>query len=225
MENTGDFAKKYCTVLFVCMFTLLILAFQTNPQLFNNSFKSQKTSVNARCANKKKATKKKLCVDGQQYDTIKASIYQGSIYGDDKKNAKELRKYLRPYLKRKGYEQYTDIIIAICAQESRFGLLAYSNWMQVKGYTGPAGIVSTKAGTDHFIKVIEHAKKLECEDMTAIIQAYNFGNYYLDYCMDHGGKDTSSIRTSFQAYQKKKTGSSSYGDIGYAEKILNRVKK
>lgn len=224
MEKTGEFKKMYCTVLFLCILTLVVLAIRTNSITFNDFFTQKESATSVEQENKKKKSSKKLCVDGQRYDSLNAPIYKGDAYGDDKDGARDLRKYLKPYLKKKGYEQYTDILVAICAQESRFGLLSYSNWMQVKGYTGPDGIASSKAGTDHFIKVLKHAKEVKCTDLTAIIQAYNFGNYYLDYCMKHGGKDTSSIRADFQALQRKKTGRTSYGDLGYAEKILLRIK-
>lgn len=220
MEQTDTFDyKSYMTVLCLCVITLIILAFRIESKNINNECLNYKGATSG---TKNSKTVKK-CLDGKNYDSKKAPIYHGDIFGDDKKQAKKLRKYIKPYLKKKGYEQYTDILVGICAQESRFGILSNKNWMQVNGYSGQDGIASTKAGIDHFIQLIQHAKKLKCKDITTIIQAYNFGNYYIDYCMERGGKDTPSIRSDFQEYQKKKIKRDVYGDIEYAEKILQRI--
>lgn len=225
MERTSEFKyKTYLTVLLLCMITLVVLAFKAQSQNISEYFnyKGAEASPEKKTRKSKCAVMEK-CLDGEIYNDKKAPIYRGDIYGDSKKQAKEVRKYMQPYLKKKGFDQYTDILVAICAQESRFGTLDYRNWMQVKGYSGKDGISSTKAGMDHFIQLVKHAEKLKCKDMVAIIQAYNFGNYYLDYCMDHGGKDTPELRTSFQAHQKKRTKKATYGDINYAEKITQRI--
>lgn len=226
MEKTtspnGWTIYKYILCLSVLM--LVIMAFRVNSKEMDKIFfwKSSTTTVEENVA---QVTKKDRCIDGEWYDSKKANIYQGDTFGDSKSQAKKVRKYIRPYLKKKGYEQYTDIVVAICAQESRFGLLADSNWMQVKGYRGKAGMASVKAGADHFIQVVKHAKKRKCKDIKVVIQAYNFGVYYVDYCMERGGKDTPKIRAAFQAYEKKITGRKSYGDLTYVEKIEERIKK
>lgn len=214
----------YKYVLFLSVFTLVIMAFRLNSHELQKIF-SWKCSTTTVEENVAQVRKKACCVDGRRYDNKKAVIYQGDAFGDSKHQAKRVRKYIRPYLKRKGYVQYTDIVVAMCAQESRFGLLADSNWMQVKGYNGEAGIASVKAGADHFIKVVQHAKKKKCKDITVIIQAYNFGTYYVDYCMERGGKDTQEIRSAFQAYEKQITGRKQYGDLAYAEKIQQRIEQ
>ena len=214
----------YKYILCLSVFMLIIMAFRVNSEELEKIFfwKSTTTTVEENVA---KTTKRERCMDGELYDSKKANIYQGDVYGDSKSQAKKVRKYIRPYLKKKGYEQYTDIVVAICAQESRFGMLADSNWKQVKGYRGEAGMASVKAGADHFICVVKHAKKRKCKDITVAIQAYNFGVYYVDYCMERGGKDTPEVRAAFQAYEKQITGRKSYGDLAYAEKIEGRIKK
>lgn len=216
--------KIYKYILFLSVFTLGIMACRVNSHQLENIFfwKSSTTTVEENVA---QARKNECCIDGEQYDSKTACIYQGDTFGDSRKQAKKVRKYIRPYLKKKGYGQYTDIVVAMCAQESRFGLLDDSNWMQVKGYCGESGMASVKAGADHLIKVVQHAKKKNCKDITVVIQAYNFGTYYVDYCMERGGKDTLEIRAGFQAYEKRITGRKIYGDLAYAEKIEQRIKK
>lgn len=225
MEKTvGSLGGTYRAVLLLSVIALVIMALKVNADTIDGFFaKKEYATTEAEAGVARRSRKGKTCVDGNRYDSIKAPIYQGDAYGDSTKQAKNLRKYLRPYLKKKGFEQYTDILVAICAQESRFGTMDHRNWMQVKTYRGPEGIESSKAGADHFMKVVKHARKVGCKDMVAIIQAYNFGSFYLDYCMQHGGKDTSSVRSGFQAYEKRVTKSRSYGDIAYAEKILQRI--
>lgn len=224
MEETSEFKyRAYLTILLISVATLALLALKTQSENISECLRYSGSTTSAEKNHKKGKFKK--CLDGKIYDDKKAPIYKGDAYGDSVKQAKEVRKYIRPYLKKKGYEQYMDIVVAICAQESRFGSLDYSNWMQVKGYTGPDGIASTRTGIDHFIQLIQHAKDVKCTDIVTIIQAYNFGNSYLDYCMKRGGKDTDALRSSFQAYQKQKLKTSIYGDINYAEKILGRIKR
>lgn len=224
MEKTvGSLGGTYRAVLVLSLLALGIMALKVNADTIDGFFAKKQYATTVKSDIARKSRKGELCIDGERYDSIKAPIYQGDAYGDSIAQAKSLRKYLRPYLKQKDFEQYTDILVAICAQESRFGTLDDRNWMQVKTYQGPEGIVSTKAGADHFIQVVKHAKKVKCKDMVAIIQAYNFGSFYLDYCMQHGGKDTPAVRSAFQAYEKGITGRRSYGDINYAEKILQRI--
>lgn len=213
----------YKYILALSVLTLGIMACRVNSHELEKLFfwKSSTTTVKEDVA---KVTKE-CCIDGERYDSKAAVIYQGDVFGDSASQAKSVRKYIRPYLKEKGYEQYTDIVVAICAQESRFGLLADSNWMQVKGYCGDSGMVSVKAGADHFMKVVQHASKKKCKDITVVIQAYNFGTYYIDYCMERGGRDTKEIRTAFWEYEKQLTGRKTYGDPAYAEKVEERIKK
>lgn len=221
-QQNGWTLYKY--ILILSVFTLVIMAFRLHCHELQNLFSWKNTTTTVE-ENVAQVRKRANCLDGKRYDSKEAVIYQGDAFGDSKSQAKTVRKYIRPYLKKKGYEQYTDIIVAMCAQESRFGLLADSNWMQVKGYNGETGIASVKAGADHFIKVVQYAKKKKCKDMTVIIQAYNFGSYYVDYCMERGGKDTLEIRAAFQAYEKRITGRKQYGDFAYADKIEQRIEK
>lgn len=213
----------YKYILFCSVLMLGIMAFRVNAHELEKFFfwKSSTTTVEENVAQ----VTKECCIDGERYDSKAATIYQGDAFGDSESQAKRVRKYIRPYLKEKGYEQYTDIVVAICAQESRFGLLADSNWMQVKGYCGESGMVSVKAGADHFIEVLQHAGRKKCKDITVVIQAYNFGTYYVDYCMERGGEDTPEIRAAFWAYEKQITGRKTYGDPAYAEKIEQRIQK
>ena len=167
------------------------------------------------------------CIDGLVYDNPAAPIYKSYPLKED---AKKLSDYIRPYLKEKGYEAYIDIIVSMCYQESSYGTYVgvrngipyYSNanWMQVNGYNGESGIVSVKAGVDHFIGVIEECINKGCTDIYTLVQAYNYGNSYIGYVMEHGGKDTAQLRVDFQAAHNKGSG---YGDASYCVDVMSRV--
>ncbi|MBQ1687735.1 MAG: lysozyme family protein [Lachnospiraceae bacterium] len=156
------------------------------------------------------------CIDGNIYDNPKAPIYHGAY----KKEAKALRDYIRPILHEKGYESYIDLLVSICYVESRFGAGDANNWMQVRGYQGKSGKASVKAGINHFIAIIEHdALPADCDDISILIQSYNYGSGYLTYAMKHGGKDSRALRLRFQALQ-----GGHYGYNQYAPKVLSYVK-
>lgn len=157
------------------------------------------------------------CIDGFVYDNENAPIYQGSA----KKDAKKVRNYVRPILEKKGYEQYTDILVAICYVESTFGKGDNANWMQVKNYSGDSGITSVKAGVNHFINLIEdYAIPENCTDINVLIQSYNYGHGYLTYCLENGGKDTETLRKQFQEKQ-----GGNYGNSQYVTLVQAQIKK
>lgn len=224
MEKTNQMngASLYRSIFLVSLIALLLMAIKVNLHGFT-IFDVDGTATMASGANLKN-NHVGVAINGKCYDNEEAVIYKGDSYKDSTKMAKKVRKYIRPYMKKSGYAQYTDVIVAMCAQESRFGSGDRRNWMQVKGYRGAAGMESVKAGADHFIKLVKKAEKLHCTDMTVIIQAYNFGTGYIDYCMEQGGKDTLAIRTKFQVKQRSKLGVRTYGDFSYAERIERRIK-
>lgn len=156
-----------------------------------------------------------VCLDGLVYNNPDAPIYKG-IHAKD---AKKFRNYYYPYLKKKGYEQYTDILVSMCLQESTFGKGDNSNWMQVLGYRGKGGIESARAGIHHFIRMIEeYCQEEDCTDVAILVQCYNFGPAYVDYCMDRGGKETKELRRSFQATHNGD------GTFDYVDDVMSRVK-
>jgi len=115
-SQNGWTIYKYILVLSVL--TLGIMACRVNSKELEKLFfwKSSTTTVEENVA---KVTKE-CCIDGERYDSKAVAIYQGDAFGDSESQAKRVRKYIRPYLKEKGYEQYTDIVVAICAQEKPF---------------------------------------------------------------------------------------------------------
>ena len=159
------------------------------------------------------------CIDGMVYDNPNAPIYKSSS-GD---RAKKVRDYIRPLLKEKDCEQYIDILVSMCQQESSFGAGDNKNWLQVTGYSGPGGIESVKAGVNFFVNMIDLVKSKDCKDINVLVQCYNYGQGYLTFVMERGGKDTAELRKTFQSIQKKKYHSSIYGNSRYCEMVMSRV--
>lgn len=166
------------------------------------------------------------CIDGMVYDNGVSPLYTKLPLKED---AIALNNYIRPYLSEKGYEAYIDIIVSMCYQESSYGTYvgvrngipydSNANWMQVTGYTGPGGIESVKAGVDHFIGVIKECINKGCTDIYTLVQAYNYGNSYIGYVMEHGGADTAQLRVDFQTAHNKGSG---YGDASYCVDVMKR---
>lgn len=216
--------STYGYILIMSMLALFLMAIKVNLIDLNFVGMQRNATMASGVTNSEGDATLKNAIDGRVYDNIHAPIYTGDAYKDNKKQAMKVRKYIRPYLKKKGYAQYTDVIVAMCAQESRFGSGDSGNWMQVKGYCGKSGIESVKSGADHFIALAKKAKKMKCKDLSVLIQSYNFGTAYIDYCMKHGGKDTLALRSQFQNAQRSKLRTKIYGDFSYAEKIEKRIK-
>lgn len=156
-----------------------------------------------------------VCIDGLVYDNPDAPVY--TEFGD---RAKNIRDVVRPYLQEVGLEQYIDIIVAICAQESGCGSSG-NDWMQC-GHTGESGLPALKAGVDHFKTLLDvYVIPQNCTDIKVLIQSYNMGCTYVKRCMNAGGKDTKQLRIAQR--NEYGGGSSGWGDIDYADKAMKRV--
>lgn len=207
---------KWMFLIGMPFLVLFITEYQAGVIQFGMPFSATQVETTKASHPKTKYTKKNACIDGYVYDNKNAPIYKGS-HG---KQARKLRKYMRPILKKKDYEAYIDILVAICYVESTFGAGDNSNWMQVRSYHGESGIRSVDAGISHFIQLLEqNAKPQNCKDISIVIQSYNYGHGYLKYCMQHGGVDTATLRSSFQSIQ-----GGHYGNRYYSPKVLSLVK-
>lgn len=157
------------------------------------------------------------CIDGKVYDNSNAPIYNGICAAD----AKKTKKYARPILKKKGMEPYIDIVVSMVQQESTFGNTDNANWLQVNGYSGKAGIASVKAGIDHLEGLIKKCKAKKITDIKTLVQSYNFGEAYIGFVKENGGKDKAILQKKFQ-YKQRKSGR--YGTAGYSDSVMSRVK-
>lgn len=157
------------------------------------------------------------CIDGKVYDNPNSPVYQGSCA----KLAKKTKNYIRPILKKKGMEPYIDIIVSMVQQESTFGIGDNANWMQVSGYSGASGMASVKAGIDHFEGLLKLCQSKKISDIKILIQSYNFGQGYITYAKNNGGKDTVALQKKFQ---KKQDINGNYGTAGYSRSVMSRVK-
>lgn len=157
------------------------------------------------------------CIDGKVYDNSNAPVYKGSCA----KDARKTKKYIRPILKKKGMEPYIDIIVSMVQQESTFGKGDNANWLQVNGYSGKAGIASVKAGIDHLEGLIKKCKAKKITDIKTLVQSYNFGESYIGFIKENGGKDKAILQKKFQFMQRK---SGRYGTAGYSGSVMSRVK-
>ncbi|WP_283747642.1 lysozyme family protein [Bacillus thuringiensis] len=80
---------------------------------------------------------------------------------------------------------------------------------------------SIKQGVTHFKNQLARAKG----DIKLVLQSYNFGGGFIDYCMKKGGKYTYELAYSFSESMVKKVGRISrippgYGDSKYVERVL-----
>ncbi|MDE7423797.1 MAG: C39 family peptidase [Lachnospiraceae bacterium] len=157
------------------------------------------------------------CIDGKVYDNSNAPIYKGICAAD----AKKTKKYIRPILKKKGMEPYIDIVVSMVQQESTFGETDNANWLQVNGYSGKAGIASVKAGIDHLEGLIKKCKAKKITDIKTLVQSYNFGEGYIGFVKENGGKDKATLQKKFQ-YKQRKDGR--HGTAGYSDSVMSRVK-
>lgn len=157
------------------------------------------------------------CIDGKVYDNNNAPVYKG-IHASV---AKKTKKYIRPILKKKGMEPYIDIVVSMVQQESTFGQGDNANWLQVNGYSGKSGMASCKAGIDHLEGLIKMCKAKKITDIKTLVQSYNFGEAYIGFIKQNGGKDTPALQKTFQ-YKQRKDGR--YGTAGYSVSVMSRVK-
>lgn len=163
-----------------------------------------------------------VCIDGMVYDNADAPLYKQETYGNDKeklKRAKQVRDYMRPLLKDRGKEQYLDILVSMCFNESNYGLGNSSNWLgyTYKGSKHETGIASVKDGIHSVFDVcMPYVEEVNSTQMEVLLNAYNMGTLYPGFVATRGG-DTKANRQAF--YNKYHT-----GILNYPERIMKFVK-
>lgn len=177
----------------------------------NNSISSSYTSENA-------------CIDGMVYDNPKAPLYNKKTYSNHGgvtpegyvKRAKQVRDYLRPVLREKGVEQYIDLLVSMCFNESNYGVANKTNWLGSKG-KHKAGIDSVLSGVDALVdNCIPATQKVKSTDIKVLLCCYNMGTKYPEFIKDKGGDSVSNRNAFLQEYPS--------GVNNYPERILSLVK-
>lgn len=129
--------------------------------------------------------------------------------------------------KAQGIGSYAEILKALTMQESGGNYHKLPDVMQSSESMGkPIGYIknvdaSIKQGVTHFKNQLARAKG----DIKLVLQSYNFGGGFIDYCMSRGGKYTYELAYSFSESMVKKVGRISrippgYGDSKYVERVL-----
>ena len=78
---------------------------------------------------------------------------------------------------------------------------------------------SIEVGIVHLKKGIELMNKSNV-DIQTLIHSYNYGNGFVGYVSNNGGKWTQELANNFSNIQASKLGWSSYGDKSYVEKAM-----
>lgn len=129
--------------------------------------------------------------------------------------------------KAQGIPAYAEILKALTMQESGGNYIKLPDVMQSSESMGkPIGYIknvdqSIKQGVTHFKNQLAKANG----DIKLVLQSYNFGGGFIDYCMKNGGKYTYELAYSFSESMVKKVGRISrvppgYGDSKYVERVL-----
>lgn len=128
-------------------------------------------------------------------------------------------------LSKHGLEAYKDLVLVIIQLESG-GVLpdvmqsSESLGLAPNSITDPQK--SIEAGVNHLAKGIELMNKHNV-DIQTLIQAYNYGNDFIQYVANKGGTWTQELSNSFSAVQASGLGWSSYGDSDYVTKAMQHL--
>lgn len=120
-----------------------------------------------------------------------------------------------------GVGNYTEVLLAMIYQESGEG--TSNDIMQSSESQGlpPNSIQdpqeSLDIGIKYFSSIVQYANKKKC-DFATILQAYNFGQGYVDYVASNGGKSTNALAIAFSALHGGR-----YGDPSYYDHVMRYV--
>lgn len=120
-----------------------------------------------------------------------------------------------------GVGNYTEVLLAIVCQES--GGSGTNDIMQSSESKGlsPNSIQdpqeSLEVGIKYFSSIVQYADKKKC-DFATILQAYNFGQGYVDYVASNGGKSTNALAIAFSGLHGGR-----YGDVNYYAHVMRYV--
>ncbi|MEH7451187.1 bifunctional lytic transglycosylase/C40 family peptidase [Gottfriedia acidiceleris] len=125
-----------------------------------------------------------------------------------------IRKYAEEY----GIDEYVGLIMALIQQESGGRQLDVMQSSESIGL--PPGAItdpdySIQVGVKYFSEVMKQAKG----DIHLALQAYNYGNGFIQYALVRGGY-SKEVATQYSQTMAKKLGWSSYGDDNYVEHVL-----
>lgn len=125
-----------------------------------------------------------------------------------------IQKYAEEY----GVGEYVRLIMALIQQESGGRHLDVMQSSESIGL--PHGAItdpeySIQIGVKYFAEVIKQAKG----DINLSLQAYNFGNGFIEYALERGGY-SKKVSIQFSQMMADKMGWSRYGDVNYVEHVL-----
>ncbi|WP_226035557.1 lysozyme family protein [Aquibacillus saliphilus] len=148
---------------------------------------------------------------------------------------KDYRPMVEKHLKEVGKLEYTSVVLSLMMQESTG---RGNDPMQAsESYCGEVGCIdnpelSIKQGVSYFNRVLDKANG----DVRLALQSYNFGEGFIAYVNERGGRYTEDLAIDFSAkmYQKLKHKgiyscireeanqyNACYGDILYVQAVLN----
>ena len=125
-------------------------------------------------------------------------------------------------LKKYGLEKYKDLALIIIHLESRGNVpdvMQSSESIGLAPNTITDPNYSIEVGIVHLKKGIELMNKSNV-DIQTLIHSYNYGNGFVGYVSNNGGKWTQELANNFSNIQASKLGWSSYGDKSYVEKAM-----
>ncbi|PEC50959.1 endopeptidase [Bacillus sp. AFS077874] len=125
-----------------------------------------------------------------------------------------IRKYANEY----GMSEYVALIMALIQQESGGRQLDVMQSSESIGL--PPGAItdpdySIQVGMKYFSEVMKQAGG----DIHLALQAYNFGNGFIQYALDRGGY-SKEVASQFSLMMAEKLGWSKYGDVNYVEHVV-----
>lgn len=129
------------------------------------------------------------------------------------------RPLFKKYARANGLESYTDLIMAMAMQESKGNAADIMQASESLGF--PKDTIddpekSIEAGTRYFKKALDKSGG----NIRLALQSYNFGIGFTDYVKRHGGTFTRKLAKDFSAQKARELGWESYGDPGYADRVL-----
>ncbi|MEW9673520.1 bifunctional lytic transglycosylase/C40 family peptidase [Ammoniphilus sp. 3BR4] len=135
--------------------------------------------------------------------------------------SKEVLRYeplIRKYAAENDIEPYVGLILALIQQESggrSLDVMQASESIGLPPQTIMDPEYSISIGVQYFAQVLKQAKG----DIPLALQAYNFGNGFIDYAMPRGGY-SKQVAKEFSEMMATKMGWDGYGDVNYVDHVL-----
>lgn len=136
------------------------------------------------------------------------------------------RPLVSEYTSKYGVSEYTDFLLALIYQEigssSTLDIMQSSESQGLPPNTIQDPAQSVDAGVQYFKSVLDYGNSKHV-DFATIVQSYNFGRGYIDFIASNGGKNTQQLAEQYSAMEASTMGWRSYGDVGYADKVLKNL--